>query len=524
MNARTGTQRLAVITALWIALLVLFQWLRFRGFVHFEFEDDALYHQMLHNVGNGDWFRNTIHPLHRPSHLSPALMILWPVYALFGSGWMAVFVIKAALIGMGAFAVQRLARQANLTEAQGLQWALLFLLMPATISLTLSTFRPLALSLGPLLFLFWAFVAQRMRWFVILAFVCMAFREDLGLTVALLSLVALWERRSWLWILTPVVMGLAWFFAASQWILPAILPASYGDVILSSNLDEGGLWASLGNLLQSSHLLAVAAVMLPLACLSLGHPLILAAAVGVASFALNRRPFTANMLHLVAPMVGACTAAAVLTAGRWKDRGPRWLTVAWIATFAMHAQPWIPPTITTPAYQQNDAGAWSPFHPRLMDVSDVDEARWEAIASIPGDASVTAVGHLLPALSPRNILMEYGHDDSPFLTADYFVLDGANLQNGSGGYISLVDGTITEHTDLLSKACSVESNRHGIVVLKRNADMPAGTREAIQARVAGRHPRVFTPPNTLEPATHPGVDGSPSHTPPRAGPRSGAPE
>jgi len=524
MTGQTATRRLCAIAVLWVVVLATLQWLRMRGFVHFEFEDDALHHQLLHNIGNGAWFSNTIHPLHRPSHLSPVLFVLWPLYFALGGGWCAIFSLKAILIGSGAFAVQRLARHASLTESQALQWAVLYLVMPATISLTLSTFRPLALVAGPLLFLFWAFVARRMRLFLLLSVLCLAFREDIGLTIALLGLVAVWERRSWAWILAPAVVGLTWFFVVSQWILPTLLPASYGDVILSSNLDEGGLWASLGHLFQPSHLLAAIAVLLPLLFLPLGHPLVLAAAVGVASFALNRRPFTANMLHLAAPMIAACMAAAVLSAGRWKNRGPKWLALAWIVTIIVHIQPWIPPTVTAPAYQQDDAGAWSPFHPRLMAVSDADRARWDAVASIPPDASVTTVGHLLPALSPRDTLMEYGHDDSPFLEADWFVLDGADLSNGSGGYITLSEGSLKQHIELLSAACSVESRQQGIVVLKRTGTLTPNTKEAIQALVQGRHPRVFTKPNTERPATSGEGDGSPARTPPPADPQPGAPE
>lgn len=503
MNINRSQKTLLLMVVLWSALMVLLQWLRLRGFVHFEYEDDALYHQLLFNTGNGSWPTNTIHPLHRPSHFAPATLVLWPLYALLGSNWMALFLIKSLLIASGALAVYRLAHHAQASESQALQWAGLYLLAPPTIALTLSTIRPLALALGPLLFLLWAFVARRLRLFILLTVCCLAFREDLGLTVALLSLIALYERRSWRWILIPATLGLGWFFCTTQFILPLILPASYGDVIVSSNLSEGGLLASLANIVEPTHLLAVLALLLPCLFLSLTNPYVIVSAVGIAAICLNRRPFSSNMIHLATPAIAALMCAAVLAFGRWRNRWPHWMRALWLAVLVAHIQPWIPPTVASPSFVANDAGAWTPFHPKLMEQSDADQVRWAAVHQVPLDASVAAVGHLLPALSPRTTLYEYGHDDSPFLEADWLVLDQADLHNGSGGYIRLTADSLNKHLELLAPWFSPVFQRGGVALLRRTGSADPTLREAVQALVEGRHPRVFTQSEKREPPTAP---------------------
>jgi len=492
MSIKRSTRWLFLLVVGWTAIMVLLQWLRLRGFVHFEYEDDALYHQLLFNVRDGIWPTNTIHPLHRPSHFSPVIVLLWPLYAALGSGWMALFVLKTLLIASGALAVYWLACHAKLNESQAVQWAGIYLMAPPTIALTLSTVRPLALAVGPLLFVLWAFVTGRLRLFMVLTFCVLAFREDLGLTVATLSLIALYERRGWKWTAAPLVLGLGWLVCTTQFILPHILPASYSDVIVSSNLSEAGWWASLANIAEPSHVLAVLALLLPLLFLPLTNPYVVVGAVGIAAICLNRRPFSSNMIHLAAPAVAAMMCAAVLAFGRWRNRWPHLLRAVWVATLIAHIQPWIPPTVATPSFVTEDAGAWTPLHPRLTHQNTQDDVRWAAVSMVPLDASASAVGHLLPALSPRTTLYEYGHDDSPFLDADWLMLDQANLHNGTGGYITLAPDSLEKHITLLAPAFKTVFQRDGVALLQRTSNADPALLRAVKALVDGRHPRVFT--------------------------------
>ncbi|MFT5433078.1 MAG: putative membrane protein, partial [Myxococcota bacterium] len=259
----------------WAVAMVILQWLRARAYVHFEYEDDALYLQML-DVVDRSHFDNTIHPGHRPSHLMPILTVLWPLYALLGGGAIAVWIIKAIMIGGGCFATFLIAKAQNLGPRHALFFGVLYLLLPPTISLTLSTFRPLTLSLGTLLFVLWAVAAGRDRSLLILCGVLLLFREDLALTLLLVAALVFWQRRT---IAVPLgilaIAGL--WFAVATWMLP-----SWGDVIVSGNLAGGGLGGTVAAVFESSHVRYYAALLLPLALLPL---LSLETAVGLVGIA-----------------------------------------------------------------------------------------------------------------------------------------------------------------------------------------------------------------------------------------------
>ena len=263
-------------------------------------------------------------------------------------------------------------------------------------------------------------------------------------------------------------------------------------MIVLSNLSEAGWWASLANIAEPSHVLAVLALLLPLLFLPLTNPYVVVGAVGIAAICLNRRPFSSNMIHLAVPAVAAMMCAAVLAFGRWRNRWPHLLRAVWVATLIAHIQPWIPPTVATPSFVTEDAGAWTPLHPRLTHQNTQDDVRWAAVSMVPLDASASAVGHLLPALSPRTTLYEYGHDDSPFLDADWLMLDQANLHNGTGGYITLAPDSLEKHITLLAPAFKTVFQRDGVALLQRTSNADPALLRAVKALVNGRHPRVFT--------------------------------
>lgn len=473
-------------------MVVLQGWRLDAGF-HYEWEDDALYHQLLANTAGGQPFTNTIHPLHRPSHLALVLPALWPLYALLGGGWFAVHVLTALIIGAGAVAVFMLARARELTERESLVWAGVYLLFPPTIMLTLGTFRPLALAVTPLLFLIWAFTARRFRTYVSLLVLTLAFREDLAISAGALAIVAAvrgYERR---WIVATVAICATWLLVASQLIMPMLTPADYTQAIVHGNL-SGGLTDVVLRPFETTHLIAFAAILVPLLGLSLGAWEIAVGAMGFAAIGLNKAGFAGNILHLMAPAVAGAIAGAIVTFSRLPERRRVLLAVCGAVLLA-HVQPWIPAVVATetenngpPATGLETADAWSPFHPRYYRPIGDQRSRQAAAALVPSDASATAVGHLLPLLTPRAQLYEYGHADTPFAAADYLLLEEGSLYNGAGSYIALPPGSIGAHLAALSPAFEVISTQGPVVVLKRTGEAGALS-DAVRALLPRRDVR-----------------------------------
>ena len=459
----------------WAALITLLQWLRLQSFFAYEFEDDALYHQLLYNIGQGHFFENSIHPGHRPSHLVAIVALLWPFYALLGSGHVALMLIKSLLVGSGAIALYLLGRQCDLSDRTASIWAGVYLLCPATIALALSTFRPLAISVGPLLFLIWAFHGKRFRPFMGLAALTLLFREDLGVTIALFSLVAAIRKYSWQWRIWPAAIGIVWM----AFVTTAILPSGYADTMGNTNVaDAGGFTDRIFQILDPTHIAAGLCLMLPLMFLPLGAWEVLIGLLGVAAILLNRREFVGNLVHLSAPAVAACFGAAVIAFKKWNGRFPWLLKGVVAASLLIHVQPWIPPTFTQPGHstlkpasaEADFRAAWSPFSPQYYTQSDADRNRWEAVAHIPSDAVVSATGHFLPALMPRSEIYEVGHWKTPWRTANYFIVEPTSLYSGAGGYIALDANNLKARLAEVPGRLEVIFEKGNVRVLRRHAE------------------------------------------------------
>ena len=460
----------------WIAVMVWLQQLRLNAGYHAEHEDDALYHQMLYLVGEGRMFANTILPFHRPNHLSFTYLALWPLYAFMGGGWLALHVLKGCIMASGAVAVCRLARRGGASAWGGAAWGVVFLAYPPVMVLTLGTVRPLALAVPVLLWLLDAFVAKKLRPFLVWLVVALLTREDLALSVMILVGLAALERRSRGWIIWPSVLCVGWFVVATRIVLPAMMPAGYWDQIVAENVSQSLFETLLENPFERSHMLGLAALLLPLALLPFGRREVVFGAVGVAAFAINWRPLMPNLTHLAAPAVAAFVGVAALVGGA----SPRRLAAVCVCLLLAHAQPWIPPTLAVPP-ELGGHVAWSPLHPAYYECDQLCEAQIAAVASIPESVPVTVTGQLLGRFTPRTTLYEYGHERVPFLSPEWLVLQQAG--ESSSTFIAIPD--LKPHLKLLRGTHRIITRSLGIVVLHRYRPAPQQVEDAIRSLIAG---------------------------------------
>lgn len=463
----------AALVLSWGAAMVWLMWARFEAGFHYEFEDDALAHQMLWAVGEGHFPFNTVHPLHRPSHLEPVFIVLWPLYAglsaLVGA-WPAVWTLKAALLGGGAFVVTALGRHERLSSASCLLWAAVFLAAPATIGLVLSTFRPVALVGTAVLALVWALRARRFGPFVLAMLVTLSFREDLALAIGPLAAVAAWRRLPMRFTLASALIPAAWYVVATQWILPAILPARYEDIIFAANVGD----SVLARLVDPTHVLGLVALMAP----TLGLPLLAAESVvgltSVGALMVFKGGFAGNVMHFLGPGLGAVFAGALIAHGRFAARFGVLVPAAALAvTVGLHVVPTGAAVVATdcthngPAERPGLCDAWSPFDPWFVTPEAGEAARAHAVEQVPADTSVAVVGHLLPRFTPRRTLWEYGHADVPFAEADFLVLEDRDRYSGAGRYLALAPGDVRAQWPVLREAYEVAWSEGAVVVLRR---------------------------------------------------------
>ena len=212
--------------------------------------------------------------------------------------------------------------------------------------------------------------------------------------------------------------------------------------------------------------------------------------MGLASILLHKSGFAGNLLHLMTPLVAAAVAGAVLTAARLqRPHLERWVLAAVVVA---HLQPWIPPIVAVDAAangpapaELSHAHAWSPIHPRYHTPMGPADTRVEAVAKIPRDASVAASGHLLPALSPRAVLYEYGHRDVDYTDVDWILIEDRDLYSGAGSYITIPSGDLSRHRAVLLDGFEVMMERDRVLLMKRVRTIP-GLRGRINALMPSR--------------------------------------
>jgi hypothetical protein len=182
--------------------------------------------------------------------------------------------------------------------------------------------------------------------------------------------------------------------------------------------------------------------------------------------------FAGNLLHFIAPAVAASVGGAVIA-----SCGRPWAMRAALACLAAAVLVHVTPTglalvATDCAHNGPPRDAWmcdvwSPFDPAFRARGAEDTDRDALVALIPPEASVAATGNLLPALTPRATLWEYGHDDVPFATADYVALDGVDRYAGAGRYLST--GDLTPHERALESGgfALVRRFDSGLVLMRR---------------------------------------------------------
>ena len=324
-------------------------------------------------------------------------------------------------------------------------------------------------------YLLWAFRAGRFGWLFAWAVVVLSFREDLALAVAPLGLVAFWRGAPrWVGIgLIALVIG--YFVLATQLVLPLIVAQDYGQTIVANNL--GADWLSAA--LDTNHWLALLALLSPVLLLPLAAPESLIGGASVAAILIFDGGISGNLLHFIAPAVAASVGGAVIASVRrpWAERAA-WTSLA--ATLLIHLTPTGLAIVATEcAHNGPPADDWmcqvsSPFDPALRERGPAEAARDEGVTLVPPEARVTASGHLLPKLSPRATLWEYGHDDAPFGEADWIVLDAADRYAGAGRY--LATGPVAPHVEALQAAgfeLVFQSSDGAVATLRRHGPSPA---------------------------------------------------
>ncbi len=362
------------------------------------------------------------------AHVDPILVLFAPLWWVWPSPSM-LLTVQAAAIALGALPVFWLARTHLGSERAALGFALAYLLYPAVQWLTLNEFHPVALATPLLLYAFWYLDEDRLLPFALFALLAAACKEEIPLVVAGFGLWYALARRRVPAGAAIAAIGVVWTAVAVGLVIPHFnagssssfysryseVGGSPGGVLRTALLHPGHL---VSHALDHRGLTYLGQLLLPLAVLFLGAPLLLVAAVPeLAINLLSATPTQTSIhFHYTAGAIPPLVAASVLGAGRLARSRPGWafplgalaLGAALVSNYALGAIPFwreLPGGETIQAYATY--------------VSKHDRIAARAVAMIPDGAVVSASNSLGAHLSARRRVLSFPFvADATWVAAD----------------------------------------------------------------------------------------------------------
>ena len=403
-------------------------------------------------------------------HVNVILILLAPFYRL-GAGPHFLLLVQIAAQASGAFAVFLLARDRIADRWLAVALGAVYLLHPTSQWLVWEFFHPDAVSIGPLLFAYWAARERRWKWFAVAALVAAMCKEDVALVLVILGLLIAWrgDRRIGLGVSAG---SLAWYVVATRVVIPwqnGIGPFydTFFGALGSNPLQvagnvvrhPGSTWDLLRQPDRREYLWRMLA---PVAFMPLVSPSTFAIAFPMLAVnLLSSFPYTRDAhfhysaLVLVGVMIGTVEGLA-----RVANVSARRVLVAVILTTSI---------ATTVAWGPSPVGrdyhrGWWP-----LQVDSRLAANQAAVAEVPSAAAVSATYIYVPHLTHRTRVYEF---PVPWCNINWGVR-GEHLDDPSGVQWILVDRRLVDSTGeavldrLLKYEFAVRSDRDGVLVAQR---------------------------------------------------------
>lgn len=401
---------LSLFLLVYVAVIGITSYLKFDSFQYGDF-DLAVHTQSLHNLGNGSIDCSILGLPFPGNHMAIALLLIAPFYWLIPSP-VTILLLQTLILAAGGIAVFLYANR-HLPKPYPLVVACAYFIYPPLILMNLYEFHPIALVTTFMLFALLSYDRRAPRSYILFLLLSMACQENVSLIVVMLGIKAFLDRRPMAWIITPILVGLAWFMACIFWIMP-----QYNPGIIRFDAIYGQLGESLPEILKNAathpvdtfvymftggKLLYLLSLAIPLALMSLLAPLQLLPALPVIAQRLLscRGTETTILFHYQAELIPFIFVAAIHgLRNLGKLKSDRWQRIAMmcIAALAILALDLanIPSTIASTVRTSREN-------------SVLNQARRELLKDIPRTASAAVTFRYLPHLANRENLHSIHH-------------------------------------------------------------------------------------------------------------------
>ncbi len=403
--------------------------------------DLAMYDQAVWNTSQGRPFEINLLEDTMPGltnklgdHVEPILLLLAALYWI-RSNPDVLLIVQAAALAALIWPLYRLVQNRSQSAWFASIAVALYLLHPGMWNALLFDFHPVTLGAAFLVFTLWMLVQRHHLAALILAVLAMMCKEQIGLSVALLGIYAIFfvkrssalsratpnarrrlihffGSREWRFGLVLMAIGLIWSFVAIGLINPAFQPIGvspylnrYGrlgstflEVLLSPITHADVFWPIISGPKRVAY---YGDLLLPVGFLPvLGAEMLLPALPDIALNTLSAfapsRTLDYHYAVIVVPFLVLATAWGIDRLSRWLGR--------WIDGRSVLIATSVFALIAMSAYQINRYHTFAPLSDRYAGTYTIeprDPIGWQMAAQIPANAIVSAQFNLLPHVSQR---------------------------------------------------------------------------------------------------------------------------
>jgi uncharacterized membrane protein len=507
---------LAAAVVLFTLLFGLLATARYHTLFSYDPRDEAVNNQILFNTAHGRWVFATIKgDMIFHGHFRPIFFPLALPY-LVAPGPPAFYFTVALLLGLGAFAAFGLGQSLFRDERLALLAALAWLAFPPVHELALGNFDPETVAATFWLAAFYYFHRRRAGGFWLFALLGVCCKETHAPILALFGVLALLEKRSWRWIVPPLVVGSAWFVICVKWVVPSFyqpFPTVYNRLI---GVQSPDFWGDALASWRREPLRLLAQMFKPEARYFFGRLLgsvgavallspwsLLPAASATLLILLHKEPLPVRQAHILAglaPFLFAATLVGLARLSGWLKRA-RWFPaaalaawLAWLSVSAFLPGPFGPHR----TYGKEDYLPTTLFDARWYRQDDDARQAWRLIEQIPADAAaMTNERYLLP-LSTRERLLEFGNrgsDPEAYAGVSWILLGLTEPKCPTCTYARLTPDALRTAAELLRSSRFVLVDRTDRALLLRQASLPGAAlpaderdRAAIELESRAQHP------------------------------------
>ena len=395
-----------------LSYTLLFSWISYSQFRSFESkvpQDMAAHNQAIWNTSHGRFLQQTVLYVGGLNHFYPILALFAPAYWLTYDIF-PLLLFYSLILASGAIAVYLTAKDLLDTSHWGLLLGILYLVYPGLHYFNLYDLKPSVLSLPGLLFSFYFWQAKHLRGFLISLVLTSATTEHVSPLVMMFGLLSWVRKRDLRWILPPLLIGIAVLLISIYVYVPWASGARY------KHIRSHQLFSSFNLLAWSSYKEALSFTGLAILLFFLSwEPFILAMPYLLfGGFAVLIHP---RYYFPLAGIVFIALIYGLIRIKRWKplqgsSSSPRIVMPVAACLLLVFV-------------------IFDPFLVRVQycySLSPSDRDAWSLVEEIPKGASVTSDPILMPALSLRQRLHEFGRKEYhgpkiDYLDVDYVLID-----------------------------------------------------------------------------------------------------